>query len=297
MSHSVSTDTEQADTAVEQAEVETRPGKGKKGKPAKVKGDKAKKTKGEKSPPTKKARGKNKNQAPGLPTVNILSPWVFERLAIRRLRRRFALGAFVLVLVIAAAWSAQHLRIRQAQQVLDVESAETTRLTAQTNELAPVRAFVTGIDQQKKTVQDTMTSEIYFSRVLEGIQRDAPLGAVVTSLQVTLAPAAAVPAAAAGEPAEAAVPVVSPCPGPDPFNTKVVVGCITISGSAATRADVGAFVIALGDDELFVEPFISTTTTADGSEVTFSGSVGLSEKVYSGRYADLDKLLGTGATG
>ena len=40
---------------------------------------------------------------------------------------------------------------------------------------------------------------------------------------------------------------------------------------------------AAGD--LFVEPFISTTTTGDSDPVTFSGSVGLSEKVYSHRYA------------
>ena len=295
MSQSVRTDAEQTETA--KTTVETGPGKGKR--------DKTRAGRGEKGRTTKKSRGKKaggkkagskKNLAPGLPTVNILSPWVFERMAIRRLRRRFALCGFVVVLLVAAAWSAQHLRIQQAQQVLDVETAETTRLTTQTKELAPVRAFVTGIEQQKKTVQDTMASEIYFSRVLEGIQRDAPLGAEVTSLQVTLAPAAP-PAAPATAPAEGAAPVVSPCPGPDPFNTLVVVGCITISGSAATRADVGAFVIALGDDDLFVEPFISTTTTADGSEVTFSGSVGLSEAVYSGRYADVDKLLGKGAAG
>lgn len=291
MSQSVGTDAERSDRTAEQVAVETKRGKGKAGKAGKtpkVKGDKATKARG-------KAAGK-KTQGPGLPTVNILSPWVFERMAIRRLRRRFALAGFVLVLLIAAAWSAQHLRTEQAQQVLDVETAETTRLTAQTNELAPVRAFVAGIEQQKQTVQDTMASEIYFSRVLEGIQRDTPLGAEVTSLQVTLAPAPAAVAPVEGA-AEDAAPVVSPCPGPDPFNTLVVVGCITISGSAATRADVGAFVIALGDDELFVEPFISTTTTADDSEVTFSGSVGLSEKVFSGRYADLDELLGTGAAG
>ena len=290
MSQSVRTETGLPDPTAQQIEGETTRGKGKRGKGKGAKGDtsKAVQAKGE-----KKVRGK-KNQGPGLPTVNILSPWVFERLAIRSLRRRFAVGGFVLVLLIVAVWSGQHLRIEQAQQVLDVEKAETTRLTSQTKELAPVRAFVTGIEQQKKTVQDTMASEIYFSRVLEGLQRDAPFGATITSLQVTLAPAPAAPAAA---PTEGAVPTVSPCPGPDPFNTKVVVGCITISGSAATRADVGAFVIALGDDALFVEPFISTTTTADGSEVTFSGSVGLSEKVYSKRYADLDELLGTGAAG
>jgi hypothetical protein len=73
-----------------------------------------------------------------------------------------------------------------------------------------------------------------------------------------------------------------------------VIGCITLSGSAGTRADVGELVINLGNEELFVEPFVSTTTAGDGTGVTFSGSVGLSDKVYSRRYADLDKLLKAG---
>jgi hypothetical protein len=53
-----------------------------------------------------------------------------------------------------------------------------------------------------------------------------------------------------------------------------------------SRAEVGELVTRLGDMGLFVEPFISTTTTGDTEAVTFSGSVGLSEKVYSRRYAD-----------
>jgi hypothetical protein len=52
-------------------------------------------------------------------------------------------------------------------------------------------------------------------------------------------------------------------------------------------------VINLGAEELFVEPFISTTTSGDADEVTFSGSVGLSDKVYSRRYAELEKVLKT----
>lgn len=236
---------------------------------------------------TRKSNGKN--ETPRLPSVNLLSPWVFEAIALRRLRRRFALAALVLLVLVAGAWAGQHLRIQQAKDDLKVEQAETARLSADTNELAPVRDFVSGIERQKATVKETMATEIYFSRVFQGLQRDTPSGAEITSLQVTLAPAA--PPVAEGQ---AAIPVVSACPGPDPFNTKIVVGCITLSGSADTRQDVGDFVIALGADDLFVEPFISTTTTADGSEVTFSGSVGLSEKVFSGRYADLDQLLGTG---
>ena len=50
------------------------------------------------------------------------------------------------------------------------------------------------------------------------------------------------------------------------------------------RSQVGELVTRLGGSDLFVEPFISTTTTGDAQEVTFSGSVGLSAKVYSLRY-------------
>lgn len=239
-----------------------------------------------------------------VPTVNLLSPWAFEALATRRLRRRFVAAGCVLVLLLGAGWAVQHLRVGQAQQVLTVEQAETARLTAQTQELAPVRTYVATVDQQKMTVQEAMQHEVYLSRVLSGLENASPTGADVESVAVTMTPPAATPAGTTTAPStgteatgEAAAPApttpstVSPCPGPDPFNTKVVVGCITLSGSADSRATVGELVINLGDDTLFVEPFISTTTTADGDQVMFTGSVGLSTKAFSKRYADLDALL------
>jgi hypothetical protein len=235
--------------------------------------------------------------------VNLLSPWVFETLATRRLRQRFTMGCVLAVLLVTAGWGLQSLRVTQAEQVLRIERAETARLAAETQTLAPVRAFVATVEQQKVTVQTTMAREIYFSRVLESLRAATPAGAGVESAVVTLnpAPAPAPAAAPVTEPADPATPtaeaptavptVPSPCPGPDPFNTRVVVGCITLSGSAVDRRAVGDLVVRLGASKLFVEPFISTTTTADGERVTFTGSVGLSEKVFSNRYADMDKLL------
>lgn len=244
-----------------------------------------------------------------VPTVNLLSPWVFEAMATRRLRRRFVVAGCALVLLLGAGWSVQHLRVGQAEQVLTVEQAETARLTAQTQELAPVRAFVAAVDQQKVTVQEAMRNEVYLSRVLSGLDDATPGGARVESVAVTVTPPAettgatgATDPAATGEsstdtaaaPAPSTAPTVSPCPGPDPFNTRVVVGCITLSGSADSRATVGKLVINLGGDKLFVEPFISTTTTADGDAVMFTGSVGLSTKAFSKRYAALGALLRKG---
>lgn len=242
-------------------------------------------------------------QHPVVPTVNLLSPWVFDALQTRRLRRRFAVGAAVLALLIGAGWAVQELRIRQAEQVLTVEQAETARLTAETNKLAPVRVYVATVEGQKATVTQTMANEVLTSRILEALKGATPAGATVASVAVTVSPpppAPVQPEPAPGDTEDGAetpapppppAPVESPCPGPDPFNTRTVVGCVTLSGTADSRATVGSFVIRLGGERLFVEPFINTTTTAEGDEVSFTGSVGLSEKAVSGRYAELDALL------
>lgn len=232
-----------------------------------------------------------------VPTVNLLSPWVFDAIATRRLRQRFVAAALLLVLLVAAGWAVQHMRIGDEREVLVAEQAETARLTMKTQELEPVQTFITTVDQQLVTVREAMKGELYMSRVLTGLQLAAREGADVETLSITLPPPVAPVTAPAptdgGEstvPALPEVPVVSPCPGPDPFNTRVVVGCVELTGSAASRAIVGDFVIRLGHDALFVEPFISTTTS-DGAEVLFTGSVGLSTKAYTSRYAAIKSLL------
>ncbi|CAI9409656.1 hypothetical protein [Nocardioides sp. T2.26MG-1] len=213
-----------------------------------------------------------------MPAVNLLSQSQFDRLAARRLRQRFLAAAFVLVLLVGLGWGAQHVRVSQQEKLVEVEQAQSQRLTAQTELLAPVRTFVNGVALQERTVAATMAGEVWVSDVLAGVRDALPVGARLTTLAVAVT-GAAVPGAAPATDGAA-------CPGPDPFNTRVVVGCVQLSGTATSRAEVGELVIALGHSGLFVEPFISTTTTADSEAVTFSGSVGLSEKAYSGRYGD-----------
>lgn len=242
---------------------------------------------------------------PGLPAVNVLSPWTFEQLATRRLRQRFVAAGLVLLVLLVSAWAVQHVRVGQARLVASVEQAETARLTEEVQALVPVRTFVTGVEQQKTAMQQTMQQEIYFSDVLDGLQAAAPASARFDSVVVTPAPPPVPGATGGGVPPEGAtappsatgaapgVPPApaSPCPGPDPFDTRPVIGCVTLAGSAATRADVGALVVRLGDDPAFVEPFISTTTTADEERVSFSGSVGLSRRLFTQRFADIEALL------
>ena len=228
-------------------------------------------------------RGGGNHPRPGLPTVNLLSQSEFDRMAVRRLRQRFVAGGVALLLLVGAGWFLQHQRVSDAEKLVAVEQAETNRLSAQTQTLVTIKTYVTGVAAQEQTVQTTMAREIYFSNVLKGIRTASPTGTSLQSIAVTLAPDAAAGAAAAGTPATTAGSSI--CPGPDPFKTQTIIGCVTLSGTAASRAEVGELVTNLGSMGLFVEPFISTTTAGDAAPVSFSGSVGLSEKVFSNRYA------------
>jgi Tfp pilus assembly protein PilN len=250
---------------------------------------------------------------PLLPTVNFLSPWVFEAIATRRLRRQFVAAGCALILIIGAGWAMQALRVNQAEQVLTVAQAEGAGLGSQTRALAPVRAYVAAVENQKRTVQTAMANEVYVSRILEGLRATAPAGVTVQTAAVIVAAPATV-AGASAQTGTAVTAAASDCPGPDPFATRMASGCITLSGSADSRAAVGDFVIRLGRSALFVEPFISTTTatttaaaagtseanaaietvTKTAASVAFTGSVRISPLVLSRRYADLDRLLASG---
>lgn len=97
--------------------------------------------------------------------------------------------------------------------------------------------------------------------------------------------------AAPAAPAPAADAVT--CARPDPFNPARVIGCVTITGTADSRAVVGQLINKLKGSDLYADPFV-TTTTAGGAageqSVQFAGSVGLTGQAVSGRYADLSWL-------
>lgn len=229
--------------------------------------------------------------------VDLLSPWVHDRLRARRLSERFGLGLLALVLLLAGGWTYQRIALGQAEADLRGEESAATALQQQIAGLAPVQQYVDGVDRRARTVQELMLTDVAFSDVLAALAEATPDGATIDSLSIDL-PA---PAPVAGLlDARGDVTDVDPsrgllgasCPGPDPFATLVVVGCLTLSGTAVDRSTVGRLVQELSRSKEFVEPFISTTTTTEGSGVTFTGSVALDPKVFSGRYDDLRFAVG-----
>jgi hypothetical protein len=221
----------------------------------------------------------------GLPVVNLLSPSVFAAMAARTLRRRFVAAAVALAVLVGGGWGLQHLRSVQAEKLLTVERAETSRLTADTKALAPVSVYLAEVAKQKTLVKKAMANEALMSRVLDDLRAATPTGVRIETANATID--GAQPAAKADQTSAAA----NACPAPNPFVRQASVGCVILTGTATSRAAVGQFVIKLGTAGVFVAPYVTTTSTADGERVTFSGSVSVSKRVYSNRYADIDALL------
>ncbi|WP_309649323.1 hypothetical protein [Nocardioides sp.] len=245
------------------------------------------------------------------PALNLLSPWVLEELRVRRLRQRFAIGAVALVLSLAGGWTFQRLELEQVRADLRGEEAVSSGLTDRIGGLAEVRSYVQGVQGRALTVQGTMLTEVEFSSVLDALAQATPDGARIESVQVVLPTGAAEPgpddAVDPEDPDEPDDPgdagdvgarglAGAVCPGPDPFATAVIIGCLDLSGTATDRAQVSRLVVALDRSRLFVEPFVSTTTTSDGSGVAFTGSVALSPAAFSGRFDDLPAQLPGGAS-
>lgn len=245
-------------------------------------------------PPT----GGGKAPRTGAASVNLLSPWVFEELRVHQLRRRFLLGVVVLLVAVALAWGALRFNLHRAHADLRGEEAVGAGLTRELRELAPVRTYVNSVERRVVTVKGATYDDVAFSNVLTALDAATPEGATIGTISVELAAAETSDDDSAG-PASDKDParglVGDTCPGPDPFGTRVVVGCVTIEGTADSRDAVSGLVIALGADKLFVEPFVDTTTTEDSDAVTFSGSVGLSPAAFSGRYDSLGDELSKGA--
>lgn len=259
---------------------------------------------------------------PRLPQVNLLSPDTLEHLAVRQVKRRLVAAGLVGALLVAGGWGVASWRLSSAKGALAAEKALTPPLQGQLAELDPVARFVSGLDARKQTASKAMAAEVLFSEALIDMNKRLPKGVELVNMSVTLTPSVVsanapavspltkadlnakgndAPAAPAGDPASSTLTVSTPaaaasavqCARPDPFKPAVIIGCVTISGTAPSRDAVGKFVESLKSAKIYADPFI-TTTVVNGAtgqrSVQFSGSVGITGEIVSGRYADLSWL-------
>lgn len=222
--------------------------------------------------------------------VNLLSPWVLEELKVHHLRRKFVGGALALLLVLGAIGGALQVRLGNVQDALAEQEAASSALQAQINELADVKVYVGNVALRATDVEEVMSTDVDLSDVLAKLLLALPEGKAsfdTLAIHLNNEELSTDPSSAGSED--------TVCPGPDPFGTTEVVGCVELTGVAQSRADVSTLVQTLADSKLFVEPFITTTTIGENAidaaaqdMVAFGGSVGLDPQALAGRFVDLD---------
>jgi hypothetical protein len=226
---------------------------------------------------------------PSMPDVNLLPPRVFEAVQAQNARRKLTLIGGAMVLVLGALYVAQTAQITVANNALDTETANGVVLEKQARALAPVNAFYLGVAAQKTMVKTTMAQELVFSEVASTLSAISGKDVQIETMTATVAPpgAAGTQAAAAG----------AGCSPADPFGKVSIVTCLQFTGTAAGREGVAKFLSNLTASAKFAAPYVPVTDSVDGKGVTFSGSVGITDKFYSNRYADDGYLLkGVGVT-
>ncbi len=224
-----------------------------------------------------------------LAAVNLLSPWVLEELAVRRLRMRFLAAGIALVVLVAGAYGVLWMHLNNTREELRGDDAVAAGLNKQIKDMGDVQSYVGDVTVRGKAVATAMGGEVAFSGVFVELRQSMPGGADLTGLTVTLP---AEPLNTDEAPSENGDADTLVCDGADPFGSRVVVACIELTGTAQTRDQVSRLVEALASSDLFVEPFISTTTRSDNDDpatngVEFTGTVGVSPEARSGRYDGL----------
>lgn len=209
---------------------------------------------------------------PTLPSVNVLPASVRAAITVRRLIRRFALGALLIIAISAGVWYLQSDQIDQAQRAVADATATNTKVRDDLASLTPVRTMYEQITRLQGVVTGTLAAQPQAQFVIEQIL-------------------AAGTEAAGGDADFASIDVVyngipmpgdalNPCPNPDPFGTEIAIGCVTFNASMASREQVADLLRALESNPLFVGPYVTTSTVSsvegEPDSVAFTGSAGIS---------------------
>lgn len=226
---------------------------------------------------------------PSLPSINVLPPAVTEREHVERVRRTFAVAAVVAVAAVAGGFVLQSGAISSANDELAAEEARTAQLSGQAAELAPVKTYYVTVEANEATIQQTMSREVLLSDVVDRLYATAPPTVDLGTVEIAVSTTPVLPDAAV--PVDPTAGATAACPSPDPYVAAgESAGCVTITGTAASRAALGDWEAQIARTDLFDNLFISSSAAAaeEGAKaITFSASVSVTGAAYVNRYADL----------
>ncbi len=213
---------------------------------------------------------------PSLPQADLLSEYVHDTVRATSAKRKIIIVAVGIISLNALIWFGQAPLINAARSGLTASEVSMTEYNEQVNALAPIRDLYGEIIAQKKTVNRTLSSEVLTSTLLRTVADAAPQhGVTLTAVNVGVT----------GIPGTSEGTDVSGCPNPDPFQATTTIGCVTINGTAPSRADAAAFLNSIDQSAAFINAYLSAAQVNEGeSRLSFTASVALAQAAFSGRY-------------
>lgn len=201
--------------------------------------------------------------SPSLPRVDLFPPSVRETTALRRTRTVLLVLLGVVALLGATIWVLQGSAIGQAEARLADAQAENSRMQAQIDLLAPITVLFDEIANQRALVETTLAAQPRAAAVNDRLIAAGGPGVDFSFITVEYQP---IPVA--GE-------APNLCPNPNPFDSRVAIGCLSFSATATNPDQVSALLLALEADPFFIGPYVGSTSSSEG-KVTFSGTVAVS---------------------
>jgi Tfp pilus assembly protein PilN len=209
-----------------------------------------------------------------LPRVNLLPPEVAQASQFRRLQVLLGIVVLGTLAAIAASYLFVTGQVTSAQAALDDAQAQNAQLQAEAAQYADVPRVQAELAKAQLDLTRAMTPEVRWSFYLNDLSLTIPNNVRLTTMVV------AQPVAINPQPTD--VQITSPMGTPG-------IATINFEGNAASYDAVASWLRSLAKQKGYSDPTITTvadSTEANqaGSVYSFSSSVTVTDKAYSGRY-------------
>ena len=221
--------------------------------------------------------------SPRIPVVNLIPQALVMKYEKLNLIRKISLILLGIIVVFAGLWGF-NLAFAGIQGVTSSAiQGEISSLQGQVAKVEPYQKYLEGIELTRSNMSKVLTKNVDMSKVMESLVTNASAnGVTLSSIKITEINTTT---------------EQNTCINSNPFDELEQVGCINLSGTAASQSSIIAFFDALGGTEGLAHAFI-TSMGNGGNTILFSGSISMTEDIYVSNISylteDIDKLLKNG---
>lgn len=218
---------------------------------------------------------------PTLPTVNVIPRELTQKYEIKGVTRKIIGVGIGIVAVFGIVFAGATVYAGSLDQRLDAIKADQDALTEQVVALTPYQDYKTAVENKRKTLSDEVSSDVNFG-VIWG-----DLNAAATEAQIGFDNVSILQDDTA----------ITSCTNPDVFSQpENIIGCINIQGKSSSAGAVNTFMDILtkannAGEGKYARPFVSTISTSEEGQTSFTASVFFTNLALSGQYSTLELAI------